>query len=528
MSEKIYITTPIYYPSANLHIGHAYCTTIADTIARYNRAAGNDVFFLTGSDEHGEKIQKNAEKCGITPKEFVDKIVLGIKDLWTSLKISNDDYIRTTDERHIKVVQEVFSRMLKQDDIYLDEYEGWYCTPCESFWTDSQVGEDKICPDCKRKVHKAKEEAYFFRMSKYVDKLLKFYDENVDFVTPVSRKTEMINSFIKPGLEDLCVSRTTFTWGIPVKENPKHVVYVWLDALLNYISALGYLSDDEEKFNKYWGENSKIIHLVGNDISRFHIIYWPIFLMALGLRLPNKVFVHGLLMIKDEKMSKSKGNVVSPNPLIERYGLDAVRYYLVRETIFGTDGSFTPEQFVERINVDLANDFGNLLNRTVSMIIKYFKTIPEYKGNLTTFDEDMDIVGRNTISLYNKYMKELKVTEAFIEVMNYIKRANKYIDESKPWELARDETKKDYLASCMNHLANCLRQSAIMLSPVLLDAPKKLFEQLGIEDELQTFSSLENFDCLGGQIVTKGNPLFPRLDTSIEIDFIKNLMDNKI
>ncbi len=527
MAKTFYITTPIYYPSAKLHIGHAYCTTIADTIARYHRMIGDNTYFLTGSDEHGEKIQKNAEAKGITPIEFVDDIVSGIKKLWKSLEISNDDYIRTTEERHQKVVSKVFSYLLEKGDIYLGQYEGWYCTPCESFWTDSQVGEKHICPDCGREVHKAKEEAYFFRMSKYADKLLKFYDEHPNFITPESRKNEMINNFIKPGLEDLCVSRTTFTWGIPVKENPKHVVYVWLDALLNYISALGYLSDDDSKFKTYWENGDKILHLVGNDITRFHVIYWPIFLMALNLRIPDRVFVHGLLMMKDEKMSKSKGNVVPPDPLIEKYGIDAVRYYLVRETIFGTDGSFTPEQFVDRINVDLANDFGNLLNRTVAMISKYFDgVIPSYNGVKTTYDQEMEIFGKNTIDLYQKNFESLKVTEAIMEVLNYVARANKYIEESKPWELAKDETKKEILQSCMNHLANTLRQCAIMLSPVLLHAPKKLFEQLGIDNNLQTWETINQFDCLSNQHVTKGSPLFPRLDAAVEIEYIKTIMNN--
>lgn len=529
MAKKyFYVTTPIYYPSAKLHIGHAYCTTIADVIARYNRLQGTDTYFLTGTDEHGEKIQKNAEKANKTPQQFVDDIVADIKKLWSTMKISNNDFIRTTDERHVKVIQQVFEHMLANDDIYLGEYEGWYCTPCESFWTDTQVGEEKLCPDCGRPVHKAKEESYFFRMSKYSSKLLDFYEKHPDFITPESRKNEMIKNFIEPGLEDLCVSRTTFDWGIPVLSNPKHVVYVWLDALFNYISALGYLSDDTSKYDKFWGEDSYILHLIGNDITRFHAIYWPIFLMSLGLRCPDKLYVTGLIMMKDGKMSKSKGNVIAPESLIERYGIDALRYYYVSEVVFGQDGSFTPEQFVERINIDLANDFGNLLNRTVGMISKYFDgVIPEYKGALTDLDKDLEAVGRHAISEYHQKMDALKINEAYAAVFSYISRANKYIEESKPWALAKDETKTEELKSCMNHLANALRQCAIMLSPTLLEAPTKLFDQLGIEGSLREYASLNSFDALGGQHVTKGEPLFPRLDATIEVEYIKNLMQGK-
>ncbi len=529
MAKKyFYVTTPIYYPSAKLHIGHAYCTTIADVIARYKRLQGIDTYFLTGTDEHGEKIQKNAEKAGKTPQQFVDDIVADIKKLWSTMKISNNDFIRTTDERHVKVIQEVFEMMLKNDDIYLGEYEGWYCTPCESFWTDTQVGEEQLCPDCGRPVHKAKEESYFFRMSKYSSKLLDFYATHPNFITPESRKNEMIKNFIEPGLEDLCVSRTTFDWGIQVKSNPKHVVYVWLDALFNYITALGYLSDDTSKYEKFWGEDSEILHLIGNDITRFHAIYWPIFLMSLGLRCPDRLYVTGLIMMKDGKMSKSKGNVIAPESLIERYGIDALRYYYVSEVIFGQDGSFTPEQFVERINIDLANDFGNLLNRTVGMIIKYFDgVIPAYNGCVTEFDKDLEAVGRHAIEEYHQKMDALKINEAYQAVFEYISRANKYVEESKPWALAKDETKTEELKSCMNHLANALRQAAILLSPTLLESPAKLFAQLGIEGELKEYSSLNKFDALGGQKVTKGEPLFPRLDANVEVEYIKNLMQGK-
>lgn len=528
MNKKFFISTPIYYPSAKLHIGHAYCTTLTDTIARYKRLRGYDVFFLTGSDEHGEKIQKNADKAGKTPQAFVDEIVEGFYNLWNALDITNSKFIRTTDQEHMKSVQAIFSRLLAQDDIYLGKYEGWYCTYEETFWTDTQVGENHLCPECGREVHRASEESYFFRTGKYIDRLLKYFDENPNFIIPESRKNEMVNTFIKPGLSDLAVSRTSFTWGINVKENPRHVVYVWLDALTNYINALGYNTKDTSLFEEFWkNKDAEIVHIIGADITRFHAIYWPMFLMALGERLPQRLFVHGLLMMKDGKMSKSRGNAVDPYPLIDRYGVDAIRYYLARETVFGSDGTFTPEQFVERINVDLANDFGNLLNRTVSMIEKYFGgIIPEYKGTVTEFDTELEKLAMDTIKNYETAYDNLRVTDAMIETFKLISASNKYIDNTKPWELAKVEN-KEALASVMNHLANNLYIAAILLSPVLTRAPKKLFAQLGIEESLQGYENLARYGVVGGQKVNKGEPLFPRLDVAKEVEYIRDLMNNK-
>ena len=527
--KRFYITTPIYYPSAKLHIGHAYCTTLTDIFARYKRLRGFECYFLTGADEHGLKIEKNAAAAGKTPQEFVDDIVKGFHDLWNLLHISNDDFIRTTEERHTKVVQQIFTKMYNNGDIYLDKYKGWYCTPCESFWTDTQVGPDHVCPDCGRPVQVAEEESYFFKTGKYVDKLLKYYEENTNFLYPESRKNEMINTFIKPGLGDLCISRTSFTWGIPIKENPKHVIYVWLDALTNYITALGYDSENPSKFEKFWQDpDTEVIHILGADITRFHAIYWPMFLMSLGLRLPDREFVHGLLMMRESKMSKSKGNVVDPYPLVERYGVDAVRYYLAREVTFGQDGSFSPEQFVERINTDLANSFGNLLNRTVSMINKYFNGIvPNYEGQVTAFDGDLESLVKNSITLYENYLDDLKITEAISAANEIVNRANKYIDETTPWALAKDENRKNELASVMNHLANTIYIAGILLKPVLVTASDKLFTQLGISGDLLNYDNIYNFGCIGGQTVSKAEPLFPRLDPTVEVPFIKELMGEK-
>ncbi|MCR5185460.1 MAG: methionine--tRNA ligase [Bacilli bacterium] len=524
--KRFYITTPIYYPSAKLHIGHAYCTTLTDIFARYKRLRGFECYFLTGADEHGQKIEKNAAAAGKSPQQFVDEIVEGFHKLWKLLDISNDDFIRTTQDRHVKVVQDIFSKMLAKGDIYLGKYKGWYCTPCESFWTDTQVGPDHICPDCGRPVQVAEEEAYFFKTQKYVDSLLKFYEENPKFLTPESRKNEMINTFIKPGLDDLCVSRTSFSWGIPIRENEKHVIYVWLDALTNYITALGYDSEHPELFNKFWQDpECETIHILGADITRFHAIYWPMFLESLGLRKPDRELIHGLLMMRNSKMSKSKGNVVDPYPLVERFGVDAVRYYLAREVTFGQDGSFTPEQFVERSNTDLANALGNLLNRTVSMINKYFGgVIPAYQGRLNSVDGELESVIQTSVKQYENLLDDLKITEAITAAMDIVNRANKYIDETTPWVLAKDPEKEKELASVMNHLATALFTAGMLLKPVLVTASDKLFAQLGLNPEEVSYEKVYDVTFLGGQTVNKGEQLSPRLDATIEVPFIQYLM----
>ncbi|MFC4768523.1 methionine--tRNA ligase [Effusibacillus consociatus] len=516
-----YITTPIYYPNDKLHIGHAYTTVAADAMTRYKRLRGYDVYFLTGTDEHGQKIERRAAEAKKNPQQFVDEIIAWIKELWKELDISYDDFIRTTEDRHKKVVQKIFQKFLEQDDIYLAEYEGLYCTPDEAFWTERQAP-DKKCPDCGRDLELVREKSYFFRMSKYVDRLLKHYEENPDFIQPESRKNEMINNFIKPGLEDLCVSRTTFDWGIKVPNDPEHVIYVWIDALTNYITALGYLSDDPEeraKFERYWPAD---VHLVGKEIIRFHTIYWPIMLMALGLPLPKKVFGHGWLLMKDGKMSKSKGNVIDPKLLINRYGLDSIRYFLLREVPFGSDGVFTPEALIQRMNYDLANDLGNLLSRTVAMLEKYFDGVLPALNDATDLDKELQALATSTVERVEEAMDKMEFSVALSAIWQLISRTNKYIDETAPWNLAKDAAQKDRLGTVLYHLAETLRIVSILIQPFMTRTPKEMWRQLGmVEGEMTSWDSTRHFGYLqAGTHVAKGDPIFPRLDLKAEVEYI--------
>ena len=516
--KTYYITTPIYYPSANLHIGNTYTTVAADALARYKRKAGFDVMFLTGSDEHGQKIQRIAEEKGVKPIEYVDGIVEGIKDLWKLMNISYDKFIRTTDDYHIKAVQDIFKKLYDKGDIYKSVYEGWYCTPDEAFWTDTQIVDGK-CPDCGRPVEKAKEEAYFFKMSNYADRLIKHIEDNPLFIQPESRKNEMLNNFLRPGLQDLCVSRTSFDWGIPVTFDSEHVVYVWIDALSNYITALGYGSENEENYRKYWPAD---VHLIGKDILRFHTIYWPIMLMALDIELPKQVFGHGWLLVDGGKMSKSKGNVVDPVVLVEHFGVDPVRYFLLREIPFGNDGLFNNETFIKKTNADLANDLGNLLSRTVAMVSKYFGGIIPSGSYSGDFDDELKVLALATPKLVEESIGNLRLPEALGHIWTLIGRANKYIDETTPWILARDEEKKDRLGTILYNLIEALRFSAALVEPFLPDTAERIREQINADD--LSFESLSTFSgTKEGSSVKPGNAIFPRIDMEKKLEELAKL-----
>ena len=512
-NKKFYITTPIYYPSSDLHIGHTYTTVAADALTRFKKQQGYDAYMLTGTDEHGQKIQKVAEKAGVSPKAYVDDVVGRIKDLWELMNIDYNQFIRTTDPEHVKTIQQIFKKLYDQGDIYKGRYEGWYCTPCESFWTETQAA-DGVCPDCGRPVEKASEEAYFFKMSKYADRLIDYIETHPDFILPEARKNEMINNFIKPGLQDLCVSRTSFDWGVPVSFDPGHVVYVWIDALPNYVSALGYLNDKDQLMDRYWPAD---VHLVGKDIIRFHTIYWPIILMALDLPLPKHVYGHGWILLKGGKMSKSVGNVVDPVALAKKYNVDALRYHVLREMTYGADGVYNEDLLISHINSDLANDLGNLLSRTVAMTVKYFGGTLPAKKETGEFDDDLKNTAMRAVADYEKYMDAFDISRALEAVWQLIGRANKYIDETQPWILGKDESKRERLSGVLYNLTECLRIVSVLVYAAMPVTGKRIADELCVPEDVRTWESVKTFGGYPtGVSVMRHDPLFPRIDVKAQ------------